>query len=382
MTREAVTGVTDQGSHEQSREFKPAFTPDSEVGRPAPVAPETATRSVGKFALGELHEELPQVEWKVVEKLVRRPRERMGLFRQEMIEDFAPLAVTKLASAIAHKADPDIPFTPPTIEQVKESNSLISFVSYILHSLPFGLGDALGGWFDSMFVRRTSKFISREASRLLGLIDALKSVKKPKKQFVDELEAFYEHIKSRIEESGDSKNGLVNTVRAVYGRQDVGKDQQPQSWYDPSEYPLTSEVLVRLLPTPEVAKGAAINKPVLSQRALVRFVTPEIMRGVEVFLQGQGREVESIQYGSNPSLPRRAAEKFSYTRNKLESVVGLVTTTLQDAHNALPEDGESFVSGVVDLSKKIVKLMDLGHTGQEIVDKLRKDIWPKRRIGF
>lgn len=360
--------MTKESLVEQERTFKPAFTADTE--RRYSHQAKSQARVVGKAALGELHEEIPSVEWQSVARLVEAPRRHVSPVAERKI-DRALHLLPNVASAVANRADPAVEFVAPTLEQVKSASLGARIISEILN-LPVIRWLGFGKMFDDYIVDVATRKIKRSARRVVTFIESMSSIKRPKEQFMDELIALYEQIRASSSAPKRDRNQLTNIVLAVYGRRSL--NGRGQSWYDPSDYPLVSGTLAKALPAPTIAHESGSL-----QRAAVRVATPEIIKGIEIFLNRHGRRVEPIVDTHKPILTRRAAEKFNYTRNKLESVIGRVVESLEDAHAALPENGETFAQSVVGLSKKIVELFMQGHSGQEIADKLRKDVWPKKR---
>ena len=344
-------GLTPEEYGERVTGSEPKNSPEHKFAPTENPQPERDRRSVGRFAIESIRliEAVPSVDWDSVRKLAKPSHEyRIG----KLVEKYGTFTPA-VASAIAHKRDQSIERILPTAEQIRSERPLLQFAHDLLSFI--GLGD----WLDRTITRQAKERINSQASRIESSVELAATIKKPKQQFLDELQSIYQHLLNPGTKQAE-RNRLYDTVLSVYG-------YDMNSEFDPEKHPLLAGIYANF------AKNPAMNR----SKSVIKAVTPEVIKGLGTFLADQGRERNEPSEDITKTLSRKVAERFA--SKHLEKVTHKVVETLEQADRALPESGQEFAGDVYGLCEKITQLAGQGYDGQEIAQQLIKGIFKNNK---
>jgi len=268
--------------------------------------------------------------------------------------------IPAVTASIAQHSQPSTTVHYPTIEEIKAQYGDVRLASSVLNWGIFGwLG--LGDLFDSWAERKARQGIMRIAERTTRFVDAVGGVRTPKDQFLEEVARLH----AELANSDKPHKTLPRFLQGlVYGRDPRNQEQAKK---DEDSYPYMRELIA----------VSGLRHQVTGNRTRVRAATPEIIQGIEQFLEQHGRSPDgTIQIPHHRSLVRKLAEKFS--SGKLQDAPRQIEMLLTSVYNALPEDGERFKRNFYAFCAKIT---EQSRRSSAATDKLFEEIhhlWHRR----
>lgn len=320
-------------------ESAPVFEASKNSQEPVPgeLQPES-TEALGVMSVESVLRE-ERIDVSAAKDLAREKVNRV-FWAAEKYGQFTPAVV----SAIVHRSEPSVEVIYPTAAQIKEGSFGARFISGFL-------GFFSSSWaerFDRYIERKSRQKVSYAARQTTQTLDAISGVKSPKAQFVREITSI--HGALNHQQLHERLPQLINEL-ATSGKQSEDDD-----------YPLLRS-LARL---PGVA-GRLVGR-----KRTVRALTPEIIQGVERFLDQRGVKVESVLVPEYKSFTRQLAQRF--TPRKLEKLPGRIEKMLTDSYLLLPEDGERFRKSFEALCQNILIRNLHGEDGRTLTKTLLQEI--------
>jgi hypothetical protein len=338
---------------------------------PAPaeaVRPTTSNirtdRRLGREALASLRlvESVPSIDWGAAKELAKPAAEhKLGMLLGEY-KTFVPAFASALSGRRKGEPEGILVEVGQVREYVRERHPIVGFISDAVRAVWPWLADKIDGF----FVRFARKKVQEKAGYVDGILQRISKVGDVKGQFVDEVETIYRLLVDRdlsyVDEDkrinfGGYRNRLFDVLKDIHsdGRWDIGLRRRME------KTPLTG------------LAGSFMRDPYEQGKLKLRAVTPEIVSGLESFLRSHGREDAVVsEHNAGDTLTHRAASRFA--GKQLEQVASRVSATLETVYRALPASGQDFVNDVYGLCDQITKLASGGHSAQDIVDNIFKDI--------
>lgn len=343
-------------------EFTPPIGPEDAFPPPAEfqghASREQLADQLGSFSIVEATGTDHEAAQLVVEQA--RTRVRYTLERQDQRLDRLSPFVPSVAGAIAQHSDPSVEFATPSAAQIKQESFLARTASRFLEW--FGLGER----FDAYLERTARQRIVRVAQRVTAPLDVIGSIDNPRARFLSEIRDMHQYLQ-RKDETGETGKPVPPEKKIPLLVRQIAELRSPHVSKETPVSPDHHAMLGRLLPSLSVPLHIAER-----QRTL-KATSPEIMRGIEQFLNKHGSQVTAIEFAPFRSLTRRVIQKFASQR--LSRLPNEIETALTQAYEVLPENGQKFAKSVYTLAGNVAELAKHGVDGRTITKALLKDLW-------
>lgn len=282
--------------------------------------------------------------WHTVERLAdaNPDRARELVAQAYQYREFVPA----VAGALVREEEPATEVAWPTAQQVK-AHALPGIVGGIIDHLPGGLGT----YVDGILEHKARERVERIAEMVARPFRAITRFESPRAELLDELQRLHDAI-VRSEGPNAHPAHMARELRQFLGQFNIwnlaGGDEQHQA-RNPSlhreQYPLVDGVL-RSISQVNLRTGL-----LLRGHLGVRVAAPEIVQGLEGFLQAHGIEVAPAAVEQRGTLLRRVVGRFA--PRVLSRVPAQVEAALQQAYELLPENGHRFRDEVLALCRKV-----------------------------
>jgi hypothetical protein len=271
------------------------------------------------------------------------------------------LALPTIASFIANKHNPDIPVLFPTQEEIRAAKPWLSNLEKVLRKLSPKWGDKFGVYIE----KKSQQAITKANTYANNLIEQIKTIKYPKKQFITELTNLYNHLAEPKYETVlgffEDHQEVTSIEQKIYNLlSDLAniKSGKNHEFYTKSQYPFLN-IIIPMIKLP----------PTTSQ---IRVAGTEIMEGVYTFLRQQKlpQQIHTPQEfdQGDGTLSRELAETFS--GEKLEKVKKYLPKILTLIYKALPTNGQELTDKIYEIAEGICILIAQGKSVEEIVEYL------------
>ncbi len=277
-------------------------------------------------------------------------------------------AIPMVASAIAHHYTPEIPIILPSEDEVKALKPWLRDVSSLLGRFSPRLQHRFGRYIE----KKAEDAIEQAAGNVLGRVDILGEVKKPRARFVPELANIYRRVAAYRTE--DVEGWFENYTQEVPIERKVAelivhmrgaRYGHDNTWLSIKSFPL-------------MVRGLRLSKfpPDTMVETEVAVAGSEVMQGIEGFLNREGVSIPPAPHPvatfdifdyetwGGDNIWRSLGETFK--PEQIEAARRELPNILAEVKEVLPENGPAVIESVKTLAENILILSKQGVSNAEI----------------
>lgn len=332
--------------------------------------PRPAEEASPELTLHEQHEISTLAEHSVVEKLgtisvseimeenhidpeaaAYMARNKIGLAyaTAQKYGSFAP----DLANEIAHRLDAEHPVRYPSAAEIKQRYWGARVVSGTLRLF----SSRLAARFDKYIEKKARHKIVRAGQAVGKIMDILSSAPQPKEQFINEIAEMH----SAISNSDDPYAEMQQTLRRMSNLEEFSTSQVTEEERERA-YPLLDS-LTRL---------PGVRVRLSDRKRSVQAFAPEVIQGIEQFLQKHGLNVNPASINKQPTLKRKLAQIVMPKTTSL--IADKVERMLTNTYGLLPENSTHFRINLYRLCRQLVERSKQGESGRQLAINLVREV--------
>jgi hypothetical protein len=248
-------------------------------------------------------------------------------------------------------------FEPLSAQEASEYSGAAS----LLLNISGLFGERVKGKAQSFVERKATETVRKKTEDVRQFIDLLEDTPRPRQEFLNELNNFYE-------DAGQSRWFLSRHLYILLGElRWLSTDKGYKNKELSERYPLLVSFWVLAKPKTDNLRRTLSNDDKLS------IMEPEIMATVGGFLKEKGKDVDlDLAKSRSRHIYRGIAERLKPReleagKRKIEREV---PPLLQDIYEILPEDGPSFALAVKKQFEEIARMKHEGRSPTEIVKQV------------